>query len=446
MPTLGVIADDFTGTASAGVMLAQKNIRTGLFYDIDMCREKTSCGYEAIYVSSNTRNADPADAYARVKSMTEILRSMDVRHFGKKIDSTFRGSIGAEIDAMLDVLGQEYLAVMVPALPGSNRIVRNGCLFIDSVPLAKTPAAQDMLSPVRTSYIPELLKEQSQNKIGFLTMETIAGSCDCILARMEALVKDGVRIIMTDAVSDRDVEKIAAASAKLQDKKIVTVDPGPFTAAYAEKYCQKETKEEKVPALSNCKEKDQIVLMLAGTTNPLTKKQMEYLWSLQGNEHVSVDASGLLSSAARAEVIAKAVRDSESIIFGKEKCRSIVIETGLHGALLDLEQESLAGNCRKEEITSRINEGLGEIAEQLLAKLGRGKVAGIFMTGGDTMLAVCRALAVNSIHIRRSLAAQVDMGQMHGKYEGMPVVVKGGFCGTDQVMKQIVDVLLSKGE
>ena len=61
------------------------------------------------------------------------------------------------------------------------------------------------------------------------------------------------------------------------------------------------------------------------------------------------------------------------------------------------------------------------------------------------MLAVCRALQVESIEITGALEPQVDIGRIRGMYEGLPIIVKGGFCGSEFIMELIVEKLEREG-
>ena len=60
------------------------------------------------------------------------------------------------------------------------------------------------------------------------------------------------------------------------------------------------------------------------------------------------------------------------------------------------------------------------------------------LTGGDTMECVARKIGVTCIKALDNIVAQVDVGRILGRYEGMPVVVKGGFCGYDEIGIDIV--------
>ena len=112
---------------------------------------------DAILISSSNSRPLPAnEAYDKVKSATIALKKMGVEYFSKRIDTTLRGGVGVEIDAMLDQMKEGTVAVVVPAMPQSRRILVGGYSVIDGVALINTPVAQDVRTPV---------KEKSYSKI-----------------------------------------------------------------------------------------------------------------------------------------------------------------------------------------------------------------------------------------------------------------------------------------
>ena len=81
----------------------------------------------------------------------------------KKIDSTLRGNIGAELDAIIDELNLKAV-IVTPSFPAAGRVTLNERVFVNGVPLEKTEAAYDPIKPIKTSYIPDLIEEQTDKK------------------------------------------------------------------------------------------------------------------------------------------------------------------------------------------------------------------------------------------------------------------------------------------
>ena len=156
MPIIGAVADDLTGANTTGVLLARSKARTAVFFNEKAAlKAKGVAELDAILISSNSRPMPPAAAKAYVTDATLALKNMGVKYFSKRIDTTLRGGIGHEIDAMLDVIGEDAVAVVVPAMPQSRRIVVGGYSVIDNVALIRTPVAQDVRTPVKENYVPK---------------------------------------------------------------------------------------------------------------------------------------------------------------------------------------------------------------------------------------------------------------------------------------------------
>lgn len=93
---------------------------------------------------------------------------------------------------------------------------------------------------------------------------------------------------------------------------------------------------------------------------------------------------------------------------------------------------------------NRINAGLGSIISQVLEKTGREKIAGLYTTGGDTMVNVCYQLGVECLEVIDYVIPQTDVGRLVGSYDGLPVVGKGGLTGNDNTACDIVDRLFGE--
>ncbi|HEU5088808.1 MAG TPA: four-carbon acid sugar kinase family protein, partial [Roseiflexaceae bacterium] len=90
---LGVLADDFTGALDSGVEL----VRAGFSAQFQI-QPSTECSADVLIVSSESRNRLAAEARMRV---AEAVARLQGRRLFKKIDSTMRGHVGAEIEVVL---------------------------------------------------------------------------------------------------------------------------------------------------------------------------------------------------------------------------------------------------------------------------------------------------------------------------------------------------------
>lgn len=79
----------------------------------------------------------------------------------KKIDSTFRGNIGAEVTAAMRA-SQRKLAVIAAAIPAAGRTTLEGKCLVNGAPLLETEFASDPKTPIVSSRIAEIVALQSE--------------------------------------------------------------------------------------------------------------------------------------------------------------------------------------------------------------------------------------------------------------------------------------------
>jgi len=444
MPLIGAVADDLTGATTTGVLLARSKARTAVFFNEEAAENaKGSETLDAILVSSNSRALPANEAYEKVKSATQALKRMGVKYFSKRIDTTMRGGVGVEVDAMLDQLEEDAVAVVVPAMPQSRRILVGGYSVIDGVALIQTPVAQDVRTPVRENYIPRLLAGQTKRKVGLVTLDKVLKGNEEIAGALMEQRESGCEVIVVDGITLEDVGNIAQACISL-NWNTVAVDPGPFTAKLA--YHRDLIKKEEPNTPPEAAKTGKTVLIAAGSATPITKKQMEVLCEDSRHVRISVEPLAFIEGgeAGTAEV-QKAVKQAKKL-FEQSPPRAILFETALHGELLNLDEEDNKRHYAGGMSADRINAGLGMIIAQVLHCTGMEKIAGLYTTGGDTMVNVCTQLGVQSIEVIDYVIPQADVGRLIGNYDGLPIVGKGGLTGDVNTACDIVERLFREAE
>lgn len=443
MPLIGAVADDLTGATTTGVLLARSKARTAVYFNEEAAQKaKGADELDAILISSNSRPLPANEAYEKVKSATIALKNMGVKYFSKRIDTTLRGGVGVEVDAMLDQVGEDAVAVVVPAMPQSRRILVGGYSVIDGVALINTPVAQDVRTPVKENYIPRLLSGQTRRQVGLVTLDKVLAGEDAVKEALLEKRKEGCGVIVADGITLEDVETIAKACIALK-WNVVAVDPGPFTAKLA--FYRDLIKAEEPNLPPEADETGKTVLIAAGSATPVTKKQMEVLCEDQRHVRVSVEPIPLIEGGEQAVAeVEKAVKRAAELLSSDIQPRAILFETALHGELLNLDEEDNKRHYAGGMSANRINAGLGSIISQVLEKSGREKIAGLYTTGGDTMVNVCYQLGVECLEVMDYVIPQTDVGRLVGSYDGLPVVGKGGLTGNDNTACDIVDRLFGE--
>ena len=93
-----ILADDFTGANDTGVQVAKR----GLPVSVILRAEDIRPGSESMVIDSESRVISETDAYNRVYAMASAVEQTGgCRFLYKKVDSTLRGNITAEIKAVI---------------------------------------------------------------------------------------------------------------------------------------------------------------------------------------------------------------------------------------------------------------------------------------------------------------------------------------------------------
>ena len=128
-----------------------------------------------------------------------------------------RGNIAVETLGMLEVLDWDA-AVVVPAFPQEGRITVGGYHMLKGVLIERTEHALDPQSPIYESHIPTLLRKQippeHADLVGEIHMNTIIKGAGPILQKLNELINDGKKLIVTDAMTTTDIEQIVLAMEK----------------------------------------------------------------------------------------------------------------------------------------------------------------------------------------------------------------------------------------
>lgn len=182
---------------------------------------------------------------------------------------------------------------------------------------------------------------------------------------------------------------------------------------------------------------------MVGSANDSTKKQIEKLCeNSERNIRISAEPKKLLEGGdIAAEEVLRVTGQVLGLLQNVEKPQAIVVETALHDSVLNLAKEDRDHDYQPGTSSKMINEGLAQITENVLKKTDRNQIAGLLLTGGDTMESICRKIGVDCIQALDNIVAQVDVGRIIGRYEGLPIIVKGGFCGYEEVGIDIVERL-----
>lgn len=430
MPEIVIIADDLTGANATSVLLSRNGYTAATFLKQDAIKKEDNSVFNVVSITTDSRSISKTDAYKSVSNVVRMFKEQEVKYFSKRIDSTLRGNIGAEMDAVLDNLSEDTLAIVVPAFPASGRVTVGGYLTVNSVPLEKTDVAKDTKTPVNTSFVPELIKSQTKYPVDFLPLECILKGEDELKDKILESKKKGNRVIVMDASTNDEINTIAKA-VRMAKIPVVAVDPGPFTASLALE----------LVGISKDVPAPKIMLTVGSVTN-LTRQQLNELKIQYNPLLINVNAKALIHEATREEEIKSVVSHiSEDIM--KHNILGVITTTE-EKEILDLNRIAEKLNITETQVSQRISEGLAEITRRVLENNGT-SIRGLFTSGGDVTVAVCQVLSARGIKVEDEVLPLAVYGRLiGGQYDNMHIITKGGLIGDQDAIVKCINHLSSK--
>lgn len=410
-----IVADDLTGSNATCSLLKKVGLRAASIFQLPKKRIEEM---DVISYSTDSRGVTKEEAYERVKRAVNGLKGDEILLYNKRIDSTLRGNIGAEMDAMLEQLEENRIAVVVPSYPDSGRIVVNKIMLVNGILLENSDAGRDPKTPIHTSCVEELIKKQTKYTSHYFNLETIAKEEKSLLQEIQEQGKKN-RILIFDAVTNEDIIKIARVVSQ-SDFKIITVDPGPFTMYYAKELQKKNHLYKKI-------------LMVIGSATETTKKQIEYILQQEDIFLEKMNPKKFFLEKERKQEIQRVVSMMKK---GIESYDLFLLTTSPIGNDEKLNLQEIASEMKTtvEEISKIISNTLTEAAALILEETQ--KFEGIYSSGGDITVALLEKLETIGVEIKEEVIPLTAYGRfIEGKFPNMKLVSKGGMVGREDTIK-----------
>lgn len=402
---IAIIADDLTGASDAGVQFARRGLRTLVLFDA----EDLGIDVELVHViaiDTDSRALSPVAAAARITPVVAALRAAGFAHVYKKVDSTLRGNLGAEIDATLDA-GCFDVAVVAPGFPALGRTTHQGVHLVHGIPVHETEAARDPRSPVHESDVVRLLSSQSRRRVALVPLAVLQQGPHAIRREAHRLVARGVSLLVFDADADATLRLIATAMAASTYRTLWVGSAGlaeHLPDVLGLPVCD--------PPRPRFEPSDKPVLVVAGSASVTTREQVAALRLVPGMVAIELDPRrlGLNAVASSAEA---------------ERCRAAVAQALLCGRDVVLHVQGPATDPGgPANVSAHIVSVLSAVAADVLPTQ---EVQGVALTGGETAKAVCRRLGVTGMQLLAEIEPGVPLGRLVGGSDLLAVTKAGAF-------------------
>ncbi len=420
---IAIIADDLTGANATAALLSIKGFTTLTCLDSPSHTED----YEVVSFSTDSRSLPATEAYNQVAAYLEFIDPTTTL-ISKRIDSTLRGNLGAEVDAVIDRYPQ-LMAVVVPVYPSSGRICVGGSLLVDGIPLQNTAMRNDPKNPMTESSVVELFKQQTNKSVGYISLRHVLAGRDELARELAALYSKNIRIVVIDATTDDDILQIANA---VQQSKIpiFCVDPGVFTAQLA--YLR----------YSVGSKRTNKIFIAIGSVSELTQRQIKKLRYERQVYIETIPAGQLIEFALHPEQASALV---QKLIERTKHCDIVGIDTvEKPDHICCLKQLAEKYSLNAHEASCMLNKGIAEITAQVLTSK-HAPISALYSSGGDVVVAITKRLEGNGVVLKDEVEPLTVYGHLTGGLcRGIPVITKGGFVGNDNTLVHCTDYLATK--
>lgn len=364
------LADDLSGALDAAAAFHRAGRRVRIAVSADAWPEGGPD--DVVGVTTETRNASPDEAARVVTRVIAHGSARGGRLLYKKIDSTLRGPVAAEIAALRAAL-PDARVLFAPANPRVGRTVRAGRLLVRGVPVAETEFGSDPVYPVRESALPVLLGAAADEHVVIPDVETEA-DLEVAVARMDAAGGPWV------PVGSGALARPVAARARTA----VPAQAGPAEAGGS-----------RAMALVGGP-----ILLLGGSAHPGNRAQAARLTADRGVPVVELagvpGAAGPDASALASALASLSDRGAVALLAPRERLPAA--------------------------------EALATVVATARAVIEHGRVGRLFVTGGETAFALAGALGVMTFEFEAEIEAGLALAcSDRGAQERWWAVKPGGF-------------------
>jgi D-threonate/D-erythronate kinase len=389
---VAIVADDLTGAMDTAAPFASAGLSTRVVFDGGLFGV-SECNADVLSLNTETRHVSDGEAGATVRAVVTRLLDAEPRILLKKIDSTLRGNVTAEIVAAARSSGRRHL-VIAPAAPGQGRIVRMGAVFVHGVPLHQTAIVSDTYSPAPKHHLHELLRAKAPE----ITIHQWKRDAP------RALAPDaGVHAYIADGETEADLAGIAQFALDHAEELLLVGAAGLGTALARALHLP--SARPAVPPLPS-----RVVLFVVGSRTRLSGEQVSQL------HRVGIQ-----------DILLPGVLPSECVWRPRIAAKS----KGGTAFVLRPAQEIVASAA---DVARAVGRACAELVREL-------DVDTLVIVGGDTASAALHALDIRDATVAGEVAPGIAIGSGSLHQRPITIVTKSGGFGDNESLTEILSRL-----
>lgn len=399
-----IIGDDLSGTADCAVTCIHHGLRSVVSLGQQLAG-LASGDVDVLAVDTDTRRHAPADAASANEQTWHV--AADGRRLYKKIDSTLRGNVAAEVTALAAVAG---MAVVAPAFPQAGRTTRNGQQYIFDIPVEASEVWRNEHIEGTANLCTMLAA--SGLRVAHVALETVRAGIAAVRSELAGYQAEHWQAVVCDSETDEDLNTVATASATLSD--IFWVGSAGLAAPLVKVLAGSSSSPVlRDSVISQERSRSRGILAVVGSMSSISHQQVATLRS-QANDAVDFF-----------EANARAVLDPISAIpLALTATVTNALAQGRH-VVVSLSQSERIPVADGALLARRLAERLAPAAEQ---------AGGLIATGGETARALLSAMGIASLEVIEEIERGVPLlVAAHGGHT-LPVVTKAGGFGQPETL------------
>jgi len=426
MPFTVVIADDVTGANDIGIMYTKAG-HNSVVYSLDKLQQNVLYDNDVTIIDTNSRFLNYEEAYKRVFQATKMFPKKLVYQFFDKQCSVFRGNIGAEFDAMLDALREEF-AIIVLGFPDNGRTTIHNIHYVLGTRLEDSQFRNDPVHPMKQSNLVDILQVQTKRKVSAIHYEILDQGVEALKKKINKL-KSETNYVIIDVRDNEDLSIIAQA---VKAEKIIC---GSSALGYYLGLLHQSNKEGM--SLIKKEDRNQKILCIAGSLTPQTKSQIAYMKKMN-YPVIMLDTTKLFSE--------EDIKNEKKRVLSKYKAANeyhqIVIIHSMNQEDNVQRTKTMAAmvGINNTAVSEMVSNTLSELAKSISEQYGINKY---IICGGDTSASFCNWMDIKGMKVLKEIEAGLPTCQSITEpyYQ---LVLKSGSFGSEQFIEIAKNVLCSE--
>jgi len=427
-PGIVIIADDLSSATDCAVQMASGGYRAAV-----PLRPETGLRTDADIVAFDTdsRGLPAEQAYTATRSCLARQCSGARTVFYKSMDSTLRGNLGAEIDAIL-ANGSFDVAVVAPAFPTYGRTTSGGHQFVNGTPVHESEFGTDPTTPVKTSSIAARIATQCRRRIGLVPLAISREGPRSIQETVRAELAKGVEMLVFDVALEDDLAGVATAVGALALRTLWVGSTGLSRYVPAAIGLRPRCRRPAFEVLSGC------VLIVAGSASETTRRQLDTCARRGNFTEIRLATRAIIRGgrAAQAEQERARVRLDAAL---REQHGAVALTlTSTRADVAQAKSDAVARGMATEEAAALLVHALGELTADAVAQ-GL-PIKGLVTTGGSTAKTLAARLGADAIDILNEIEPGIPLGRLDGRCPMLIVTKAGGFGSEESLAKAVQEI------